>query len=201
MFYYFHVINNYMRKILIIGSSYIIKKTFKKKFSKDDITFTEFRKIWEQKNIEKFDIIILSGFHRKILHKKISYIEGYILKYDNFINFLTKNCDQLYLISTFIPNYYSFSRIVFFYKSLILKSMLNHKVKVISFRKIIDEKFKNKLFFKILKLLKFNLTDQEYLINNTEKFILKDVPITKILLLGIPRLMLIERIIRLLDID
>ena len=190
-----------MRKILIIGSSYIIKKTFKKKFLKDDITFTEFRKIWEQKNIEKFDIIILSGFHRKILHKKISYIEGYILKYDNFINFLTKNCDQLYLISTFIPNYYSFSRIVFFYKSLILKSMLNHKVKVISFRKIIDEKFKNKLFFKILKLLKFNLTDQEYLINNTEKFILKDVPITKILLLGIPRLMLIERIIRVLDID
>tara|TARA_Y100000996_G_C22483297_1_gene627123 strand:- start:82 stop:687 length:606 start_codon:yes stop_codon:yes gene_type:complete len=201
MFYYFHVISNYMRKILIIGSSYIIKKTFKKKFLKDDITFTEFRKIWEQKNIEKFDIIILSGFHRKILHKKISYIKGYILKYDNFINFLTKNCDQLYLISTFIPNSYSFSRIVFFYKSLILKSMLNQKVKVISFPKIIDEKFKNKFFFKFLKLLKFKLTDQEYLINSTEKFILKDVPITKILLLEIPRIMLIERIIRLLDID
>ncbi len=190
-----------MRKILIIGSSYIIKKTFKKKFLKDDITFTEFRKIWEQKNIEKFDIIILSGFHRKILHKKISYIKEYILKYDNFIDFLTKKCDRLYLISTFIPNYYSFSRIVFFYKSLILKSILNQKVDIISFPKIIDEKLKNKLFFKILKLLKLQFTDQEYLINNTEKFILKDVPITKILLLGIPRIMLIERIIRLLDID
>ena len=190
-----------MRKILIIGSSYIIKNTFKKKFSNDEIIFNEFRKIWNQRNIEKFDIIIISGFHREILYKNKNYINEYTNKYYNFIKYLVVNCDQLYLISTFIPNYFSLSRVVFFYRSLILKSLLNKKINIISFPKIINKKFENKKLFKILKLFKIKLTDQDYLINNTEKFFLKSLPNTKFFLLNIPRIMFVERLIRLIDID
>ena len=113
-----------MRKILIIGSSYIIKNTFKKKFSNDEIIFYEFRKIWDQRNIEKFDIIIISGFHREILYKNKNYIDEYTIKYYNFIKYLIVNCDQLYLISTFIPNYFSLSRIVFFLQRFSFKVII-----------------------------------------------------------------------------
>ncbi len=190
-----------MRKILIIGSSYIIKNTFKKKFSNDEIKFCGFRKLWDLRNIEKFDIIIASGFHREILYKNKNYINEYTDKYYNFIKYLSVNCDQLYLISTFIPNYFSLSRIVFFYRSLILKSLLDKKVNIISFPKIIEKNFEKKIFFIVLKLFKIKLTNQDYLINNTEKFFLKSLPDTRFFLLNIPRIMFVERLIRLLDID
>ena len=59
-----------MAKILIIGSSYSIKNTFAKKYINDDIFYLNFRDVWKKREIDKYDLIILSGFHRSITHIK-----------------------------------------------------------------------------------------------------------------------------------
>ena len=92
-----------MLKILIIGSSYSIKNTFAKKFNNEKIKFINFRKIWNLRNLDKFDIIILSGFHHKIFQLQLKNLNNYIFDYKNFIKYLISKTNKLILISTFIP--------------------------------------------------------------------------------------------------
>ena len=190
-----------MSKILIIGSSYSIKSTFKKKYLYDEITFINFRHLWNKRELQQFDKIILSGFHRKILNKNNNILRDYIDEYNNFVIYLLKHCVELYLISTFIPNKISFSRVVFFYQNLLIKISSYKSIFVLSFPKIVDSNFKEKIIYKILKFFKINLIEQHYLIKNTEKFILNDISKPKYFFLKIPRNMFLERLLRILDIN
>ena len=52
------------KKILIIGNSSDILKTFNYLFKRNQVTNLSFRKAWENPfKVKYFDIIILSGFH------------------------------------------------------------------------------------------------------------------------------------------
>ena len=188
-----------MNKMLIVGSSYSIKSTFAKKFFNHKIVFINFRQIWNHKDIENFDVIIVSGFHQTILKKSLIDIDKYIDDYLKFTLFLKSKTDQLFLISTFIPPKRSFSRVVYFYKNLLIRIFEQKKIRVLSFPKIVDKKIEKKIIFKILNLFKIQFTNQEDLINNTEKYILKSVSEPNFFLLRIPRNMLIERFLRLFD--
>ena len=190
-----------MSKILIIGSSYTIKNTFKKKYLIDELTFLDFRQLWDKRELQQFDKIILSGFHRKILNKNKNIINTYIEEYNNFIIYLLNHCTELYLISTFIPNKISFSRVVYFYQNLIIKIFSYKNIFVLSFPKIIDSSFKEKISYKILNIFKINFTEQNYLIKYTEEFILKQISKTRYFFLKIPRNMFLERLLRILDVN
>ena len=190
-----------MSKILIIGSSYTIKNTFKKKYLIDELTFLDFRQLWDKRELQQFDKIILSGFHRKILNKNKNIINTYIEEYNNFIIYLLNHCTELYLISTFIPNKISFSRVVYFYQNLIIKIFSYKNIFVLSFPKIIDSSFKEKISYKILNFFKISLTEQDYLIKHTEKFILKQISKPRYFFLKIPRNMFLERLLRILDVN
>lgn len=190
-----------MSKILIIGSSYTIKSTFKKKYLIDELTFLNFRQLWDKRELQQFDKIILSGFHRKILSKNINIINTYIEEYNDFIIYLLKHCTELYVISTFIPNKISFSRVVFFYQNLLIKIFSYKNTFVLSFPKIIDSSIKEKLIYKILNFFKISFTEQDYLIKHTEKFILKQVSKPSYFFLKIPRNMFLERFLRILDVN
>ena len=190
-----------MSKILIIGSSYTIKDTFKKKYLIDELTFLDFRQLWDERKLQQFDKIILSGFHRKILNKNKNIINTYIEEYNNFIIYLLNHCTELYLISTFIPNKISFSRVVFFYQNLIIKIFSYKNIFILSFPKIIDSSFKEKISYKILNIFKISFTEQNYLIKHTEKFILKQISKPKYFFLKIPRTMFLERLLRILDVN
>ena len=190
-----------MSKILIIGSSYTIKSTFKKKYLIDELTFLDFRQLWDKRELQQFDKIILSGFHRKILNKNKYIINTYIEEYNDLIVYLLKHCTELYLISTFIPNKISFSRVVFFYQNLLIKIFSYKNLYVLSFPKIIDSSFKEKISYKILNFFKISLTEQDYLIKHTEKFILKQISKPRYFFLKIPRNMFLERLLRILDVN
>jgi len=190
-----------MSKILIIGSSYTIKNTFKKKYLIDELTFLDFRQLWDKRELQQFDKIILSGFHRKILNKNKNIINTYIEEYNNFIIYLLNHCTELYLISTFIPNKISFSRVVYFYQNLIIKIFSYKNMFVLSFPKIIDSSFKEKISYKILNIFKINFTEQNYLIKYTEEFILKQISKPRYFFLKIPRNMFLERLLRILDVN
>ena len=92
-----------MKKILIIGSSYSVRDTFSKKFNNSSISYLNFREAWLNKKIETYEIILVSGFHHEQINRKFSYFEEYILNYLKFLQNLKLNCNQLVLISTFIP--------------------------------------------------------------------------------------------------
>ena len=190
-----------MSKILIIGSSYTIKNTFKKKYLIDELTFLDFRQLWDKRELQQFDKIILSGFHRKILNKNKNIINTYIEEYNNFIIYLLNHCTELYLISTFIPNKISFSRVVYFYQNLIIEIFSYKNIFVLSFPKIIDSSFKEKISYKILNIFKINFTEQNYLIKYTEEFILKQISKPRYFFLKIPRNMFLERLLRILDVN
>ena len=87
-----------MLKVLIIGSSYSIKKIFAKKYENHNVHYVSFRKLWENRSIDKFDIIILSGFHFKILNSKINLVNNYIDDYYEFINFLSKKTKKIFFL-------------------------------------------------------------------------------------------------------
>ncbi len=190
-----------MLKILIIGSSYSIKNTFVKKFNNEKIKFINFRKLWNLRNIDKFDIIILSGFHHKISKIQIKNLDNYVFDYKKFIDYLTSKTNKLILISTFIPRKKSFSRVVYFYVNLLNDVNYNKKIVVYSFKKIMDDKLKNTLFGKLLNILKIETTTQNDLIYNTDKFIYKKIKKPNFHFLKFTRAVFIERLLRLFDVD
>lgn len=190
-----------MSKILIIGSSYSIKDTFTKKFNSETLTFLNFRDAWHKKEVSMYDIIILSGFHQNKVKESFLDFEKYVIEYFNFILFLESKTKKLILISTYIPSKLSFSRVVFFYKSLLSLVFNNTKIKIISFKKILHENNKDFFLLKFMKFLGIKFTEQQDIIENTEKFYLKKIPNTTFINLTIRRNMFIERFLRIFDYD
>ncbi len=188
-----------MSKVLIIGSSYSIKDTFSKKFNLESITFLNFREAWLMKEISYYDIIVISGFHHDKIKVLFPEFKKYIIEYFNFILLLESKCNELLLITTFIPSKISFSRVVFLYKSLLNLVDNKSKIKPISFRKIIHENNKNSLALKLLEYFGLKFTQQNDIIKNTEKYILKNIPNPYFVNLKIRRNMSLERFLRLLD--
>ena len=189
-----------MKKILIIGSSYSVRDTFSKKFNNNSISYLNFREAWLNKKIETYEIIIVSGFHHEQINRKFSYFEEYILNYLKFLQNLKLNCNQLVLISTFIPEKISFSRVVFFYKILTESISKSENIKILSFKKIIHERNRKNIILKVLKFFGLGFTIQLDLIKNTDKFIIKKIPKPNFFFLRIRRNMYIERILRLFDV-
>ena len=112
---------------------------------------------------------------------------------------LSRNTNNLILISTFIPSIKTYSRIVYFYYELYVKATKLKNVEVLSFKKILDKSQFGKYKRKILKLLNFNFTNPSEIISNMDKFRLAKVIKPKFILINVPRTIFFERIIRLLD--
>lgn len=190
-----------METILIIGSSYSIKDTFKKKFNNQSVTFLSFREIWSGYQMKKYDIIILSGFHHYKICAKYTYYINYIKQYYDFILEIEKNCNKLFVISTFIPSKISFSRVVYFYREISKRIINRRKIKIISFKKILFKGNKNIFYLKILQIIGYEFTNQEDLVNNLNQFILNRVPNTKFYFIKIRKKLIFERLLRFLDYD
>ena len=188
-----------MKKILIIGSSYSIKNTFSKKFNKHSVNFISFREGWLKKNYNHYDIIVISGFHHNKINKNLSEIRDYIIQYSEFLINLENFSNKLILISTYIPSKISFSRIVFFYKKLSSIMIGRKKIRILSFKKIIDERNKDNISIKILKYLGFKFVKQSFIIRCEKNYVLNKVPDPVFFLLKVKKNMLIERIVRLFD--
>ena len=104
------------KKILIIGSSKDIIKTFSYLYKNNQVTNLSFRKVWDRPHLIKYyDTIICSGFHHNICLMNSRILHGYVQKYYYFILKLKKNCKKLYLVSTSISVDISISKVVFFY--------------------------------------------------------------------------------------
>lgn len=190
-----------MSKILIIGSSYSIKDTFSKKFNSETLTFLNFRDAWLKKEVSMYDMIIVSGFHHNKVKESFIDFKKYIIEYFNFILFLESRSSKLILISTYIPSKLSFSRVAFFYKNLLSLVLDNAKVQIISFKKILHGNNKNFFLLKFINFLGIKFTEQQDIIENTEKFFLKKIPNPTFINLKIRRNMLIERFLRIFDYD
>ena len=190
-----------MGKILIIGSSYSIKNTFSKKFLNENVQFINFRTIWNKRKIPTYDIIILSGYHHKLLKYDLDNFNEYVRNYYKFILDLKNKTNTLIFISTYIPKKISFSRVVYFYKKIVKKLFEKKGIQILSFKKIVDDKFKDTLIFKVLKKTNFEFTDQKDLIKFTNKYLLNKISEPKFFFIKITRPILIERFLRLLDFD
>jgi hypothetical protein len=189
-----------MRNILLIGSSKAIKKLINIKFKNNNkISYISFRKSWENKVISKFDIIIVSGFHFEITLMKQKNLNHYIDNYYLYLEFLSKNCKQIYLISTDIIIEKSYSRVVYFY-FLIAKKIKNYKLKIniLCLNSLLDKKTdKLKIFiYKVFKK-KFHT---DYLINeNIDKYLLRKLNYINFSFIFIQRLRFFDRLIRIFD--
>ena len=190
-----------MRKILIIGSSFSIKETFSKKFINDKVNFCNFRACWENRNLDFYDVIVLSGYHHIILQKSFNEFNEYINHYLKFVSYLQSKTESLYFISTYIPKKLSFSRLVFFYRFTLERLFNKKKITIIYFKKILDSKNRNNLIIKMLKIIGMKFTKQIEIIKFTDNFYLKSLPNPNFYFLKIRRPIIIERILRLLDID
>ena len=190
-----------MSKILIIGSSYSIRDTFSKKFKSETLTFLNFRDAWLKKEVSLYDIIIVSGFHHNKIKESFPDFKKYIIEYYNFVLFLESKSNNLILISTHIPSKVSLSRVVFFYKCLLSLVIDNTKVQIISFKKILHGNNKNFFLLKFINFLGIKFTEQQDIIENTEKFFLKKIPNPTFINLKIRTNMLIERFLRIFDYD
>tara|TARA_S200000501_G_C20709682_1_gene693413 strand:+ start:346 stop:918 length:573 start_codon:yes stop_codon:yes gene_type:complete len=190
-----------MLKILIIGSSYSIKNLFSKKYANESLTYIDFRYLWNTRKLNKFDKIILSGFHRKITSLKLDKVIEYLKEYKDFINFLCDHTNKVYIISTFIPKKISLSRIVYFYYLLNKDIISQSNLTIISFHKINNHRIQSNIFFKILKIFKVKFTDENDLIKNTQNYFLKNINKPRFFFLKMQRGVIIEKVTRLFDID
>lgn len=189
-----------MSKILIIGSSYSIKDTFTKKYINYNINFINFRKVWKNREISDYDIIIISGFDQKKISNNIKDIDQYINDYIVFVKTLKNKTKKIFLVSTFIPPNRSFSRVVYFYQKVVTNLKDFENIKILTFKKILTEKLKSNFFFKLLILMGISFTDQKELIKNTNNYLLKDIPKPKFFFLNVKRFMFFERILRIFDV-
>ena len=190
-----------MSSVLIIGSSHSIVETFSKKFINEDLAYLNFRDVWNNRKIDNYDFIVLSGYHHQILGENINSLDIYIQDYNKFILEISKKTKSLLFISTFVPNKSSFSRVAFFYNSL-QKKLINRKnIKILVFKKIIDSKMKKSPFFYFLQKIGLQFTAQSKIINFTEQFYLKKLKRPRFYFLKIKRPVFIERILRLFDRD
>lgn len=192
----------YKKKILIIGSSKDIVKTFKYLFSNYQVTNLSFRKIWNNPYIIKYyDTIILSGFHYDICSMNGEIFQSYVKKYFYFILKIKKNCKNFYLISTSLNINISVSRVVYFYYILTKKISLYKNINILSFDTIIGHEKKVSGNFKVFLL---NILNVKTLYYKKMSLILKKVKskkkLKKIKFIGLKtsRSRFIDRILRII---
>lgn len=190
------------KKILIIGNSSDILKTFNYLFKRNQVTNLSFRKAWENPfKVKYFDIIILSGFHFDICKIKNEDLLSYIKKYYQFVLKMQKKCNFFYLISTNINIQKSVSRVVYFYYLLNKKIFTNNHNKIISFDTIVGLNNKN---LDNLKLLIFKFLNIKFLFykNINKKFYNEvnnnRVKKIKFYFINFPRTRFIDRVLRLI---
>ena len=192
---------NSIKKILIIGKGSDIVKTFYYVFKNNQVSNISFREAWKNpKQIKKFDIILISGFHHYICQLSETKLLDYVNKYFNFINFLKKKCNKIYLISTDLSVKKSVSRVVFFYYLFNKKIIQKKNITIISFHTIIGIK-KNliqKIKLKILKILNIkNLYYKDMRKVISKKQIYKNYFI-KFYFIKFPRKRSVDRLLRLI---
>jgi hypothetical protein len=190
------------KKILIIGNSKNIIKTFYYLYKRNQVTNLSFRKVWKNHfKVKFYDIIVLSGFHFNICKIKNEDLLVYVKKYYQFILKIQKKCNFFYLLSTNINIKKSVSKVVYFYYLLNKKMLINNHNKIISFDTIVgfENTILGNLKLKIFKLL--NIKTLFYK-NMSKKFNnkLKNNHIKKIkfYFINFPRTRLIDRILRLI---
>lgn len=190
------------KKILIIGNGEAIIKTFYYLFRNNQVTNLSFREAWKNHlRVKFYDIIILSGFHFDICKMKNEDLLRYIEKYYQFILKIKKKCTFFYLISTNINIKKSVSRVVYFYHFLNKKIFINDKNKIITFDTIVG--FENTFFaylkLKILKLLNIKV----FFYKNMSRKLSNKITINykkkiKFYFINIPRIRLVDRVLRLI---
>ena len=190
------------KKILIIGNGEAIIKTFYYLFRNNQVTNLSFREAWKNHlRVKFYDIIILSGFHFDICKMKNEDLLRYIEKYYQFILKIKKKCNFFYLISTNINIKKSVSRVVYFYNFLNKKIFINDKNKIITFDTIVG--FENTFFaylkLKILKLLNIKV----FFYKNMSRKLSNKITINynkkiKFYFINIPRIRLVDRVLRLI---
>jgi hypothetical protein len=192
------------KRILIIGSSYTIKRAFTEiyssKYKIDNISFREsWRSLASNKRYKK---IIVSGFHFYICYSSLCSIDHYIDNYIKYLNKIRLKSSQVILISTFINSKYSFSRVVYFYYNLIFalkKRLLLQKFIILTFRKIYFKNNNNIYTIFLKKLLESNFLQFihiNYFKKNIYKYKFHKLHKINFFYLKFPRTRLIDRILR-----
>jgi len=187
------------KKVLIIGSSKNIVNLSYLLFNKNTkLYFLNFRSVWKSNKIEKFDIIVVSGFHYKICYINLSKLKKYIKDYYIFLLYLKKNCRKLILITTFLDLKYSFCRVVYFYFILLKKNKLLKKrdIDIYNFKKIMPIKFFKNSFFKKILLL-FNFENTVKISSNFSKYKVRKLNLIRFYFINLPRSRFIDRMLRL----
>ena len=187
------------KKVLIIGSSKSIINLSYLLFNKNmRLYFINFRSVWKFNKVDKFDIIVVSGFHYKICNINLKKLKEYIKDYYNFLLYLKKNCRKLILITTFLDLKYSFCRVVYFYFMLLKKNKLLKKreIEIYNFKKIMPIKFFKNPFLKKLLLL-FNFENTVDISNNFSKYKVRKLNLINFYFINLPRSRYIDRLLRL----
>ena len=185
--------------ILIIGSSNAIKKLFQDKFKGNNINYISFRESWVSEKNNKYDIIVVSGFHFSITSLALSSLNEYVSKYIDYLNNLSERCEKLYLVSTDLKIEFSISRVVYFYYILLKKILLkNKKIKILSFYSMLNAK-NDKMKIFIFKFLKKNFTLNFFADLRLDELCIKEVEKINFNFIGLPRSRGIDRILRIFD--
>lgn len=194
------------KKILIIGSSYSIKKIFTEIYrSKFKIDYINFRDSWRCfASIKEYKKIIISGFHFYICYSSLYSVNYYINNYIKYLIKIRQKNSQVILISTFLNSKYSLSRVVYFYYNLILnlkKRNLIKKFIILTFRKIHfknNNNIYNTFLKKLLESFFLQFIHIYYFKKNINKFKLQKLHKVNFYFLKFPRPRFIDRILRLI---
>lgn len=188
-----------MKNILIIGSSNAIKALFQEKFKGDKIEYISFREAWKTQLEKKYDIIAVSGFHFYVTSIKYEKLNLYIEDYFNYIQKISRLCEKTYLVSTKLKISFSYSRVVFFYFSL-LKMIFKNKldIKVLSFYSMLNPE-KDKIKIKIFKILNKEFSDNYFKDILLQELEIKRIDNISFKYVEIRRSRFIDRILRIFD--
>ena len=188
------------KKVLIIGNSEDIVKTFYYVFKNNQVTNVSFRKTWNNlRFLKKYDIIIFSGFHHNICKLNYKNFLNYTKRYIKFIYEVRKKTKYFYLISTDLSIEYSTSRIVFFYHLINKEIKLRKGIKIISFDTIIGHKndLSSKIKISLFKVLRIKTLYYKKMVKKINNAGLIKNRSIKFYLIKRPRSRLADRIMRL----
>ena len=147
-------------KVIIIGQSKDLVKTFNyffKNKTREDISF---RKAWNNLNlVKKSQTIIISGFHHEICNFTTPKLKEYTNNYYKFLVKLKNKCSKLYVISTDLRFKYSLSRVLYFYYLLNKKIKTKDDLNIVSFETLygFEKNFFGKIKIYIYKILNIRI--------------------------------------------
>ena len=185
--------------ILIIGSSNAIKKLFQDKFKGNNINYISFRESWASEKNNRYDIIVVSGFHFSITSLALNSLNEYVSKYIDYLNNLSERCEKLYLVSTDLKIEFSISRVVYFYYILLKKILFkNKKIKILSFYSMLNEK-NDRIKIFIFKFLKKKFTLNFFKNLKLDELCINEIEEINFNFIKLPRSRGMDRILRIFD--